>query len=148
MQILLILPILAFLLFGLFARVNGFFGTLQSQLERDLAPGEQALYKSISSRMAGIPLIPFAYHDGVVMVTNKRLLWAGWILAPFWKLVKQMSLDRIEDVKLNRSSGQVWVFLGGKRTIFSPRKNRLMPFSGDLGKGLTEAINRGRPVHA
>jgi hypothetical protein len=146
MQFLLILAILAFLALGILTRLNGFVGTLKSQLERSLAPGEQSLYISISSRMAGFPLIPFAFHDGVVMVSNKRLLWAGWILAPFWKRVKEILLDRIEDVKLNEilSAGQVSVYVGGKLTIFMTRKNRWMPFSGDLGKGLTEAINGAR----
>jgi hypothetical protein len=129
--------------------VVGFVETLQSQVERGLPPGEQSLYKSMSSRLSGFPLIPFALGDGVVMVTNKRLLWAIWILAPFWKLVKGIPLDRIEEVKLNEflSAGQVSVYVEGKRTIFMTRKNRWEPFSGDQGKGLTDAVNNARAAY-
>jgi hypothetical protein len=148
-EVLLVLPILVLLVRLTLTHVMGFIGTLQSQLERGLAPGEQSLYKSMSSRLSGFPLVPFALGDGVVMVTNKRLLWAVWILAPFWKRVKGIPLDRIEDVELNEvlSAGQVSVYVGGKRTIFMTRKNRWTPFSGDRGKGLTDAINNAKAAY-
>lgn len=81
-----------------------------------------------------------------LVVTSRCLLFSAWILPPFWRLNKDVTLADIEEIepasflRLMR----VRIQANGKRFTVMPQKSKYWPFADNKANDLIEAINRGR----
>jgi len=111
---------------------------LRREVESNLSPGETVLFESLARRSPNW-WQHFVLINGLMSVTNRRLIWVAWLIPILVKRFREVKPEQIDSVNLRGAA--VEVVQGGHVVTFYPQE--IMPFPDErLARAAFEALTQ------